>query len=72
MAKRPKTPSADDMHLAAEWLGIYEGAEDAEACKRVAEWLRHQSDLMEFRNACREAGVTVPQARAAIAAKAVP
>lgn len=33
-----KTPSADDLFLAAQWLDVYEGAEDAEACRRVAAW----------------------------------
>ncbi|MGV0982349.1 MAG: hypothetical protein ACOYB0_08315 [Polynucleobacter sp.] len=68
----PKTPSADDLHIAAQWLDIYEGAEDREACQRVRVWLLEQSDALEFRQACREAGVTVAQARRAIKAKAKP
>lgn len=47
-------PSPDDMHLAAQWLEIYEGAEDAEACKRVAEWLRKESDKLELQTLARE------------------
>lgn len=60
-----KRPSSGDMWLAAQWLDVYEGAEDAEACKRVARWLEHLSDVADFANACRTAGVTVKAARAA-------
>ena len=68
MGKKLAAPSADDMHIAALWLEIYEGAEDADACHRVAEWLRRQSDAKVFKQTCREAGVSVKQARAALAA----
>lgn len=61
----PKTPSANDMYLAANWLDVYEDAEDKEACQRVREWLLIQADAAEFREACREAGVSVAQARKA-------
>lgn len=60
-----KKPSADDLHTAAQWLDIYEGAEDEEACRRVRAWLLQQADAAEFRAACREAGVPVAQARKA-------
>jgi flagellar motor protein MotB len=60
-----KKPSADDLHTAAQWLDVYEGAEDAEACQRVRAWLLDQADAAEFRDACREAGVPVAQARKA-------
>lgn len=63
-------PSSSDMWLAAQWLEVYEGAEDAEACKRVAEWLRKQSDAADFRKACKDAGVPVSKARAALRRKA--
>lgn len=59
------TPSADDLHTAAQWLDVYEGAEDAESCKRVAAWLLKQADAAEFREACRAAGVPVSKARKA-------
>lgn len=65
--KRTTTPSADDLHTAAQWLDVYEGEEDAEACQRVAEWLRKQADALEFRVACREAGVSTTAARKALA-----
>lgn len=61
-----KRPSADDLYLAALWLDVYEGAEDAEACKRVARWLEQQSLNAELADMCRKAGVSVKQARAAI------
>lgn len=64
-----KTPSADDMHTAAQWLDIQEGAEDAEACLRVRAWLLQQADAAELRAACREAGVPVAQARKAVKAR---
>lgn len=53
------TPSADDLHIAAQWLDIYEGAEDAEACHRVSEWLIEQAKAAELRQVCREQGVSV-------------
>lgn len=65
MARMTKTPSADDLHTAAQWLDVYEGTEDAEACQRVRAWLLQQADAAEFREACREAGVPVAQARKA-------
>lgn len=61
-----KTPSIDDLHIAVQWLEIYEGAEDAEACRRVARWLLKKSADMELKEVCREAGVSVTQARRAI------
>lgn len=63
-----KKPSAADLNTAALWLDVYEGAEDAEACRRVSAWLLQQADAAEFREACREAGVSVVQARKAIRA----
>lgn len=59
-------PSADDLFLAAQWLDVYEDAEDVEACRRVAEWLKNQSAAKELRDAGRAAGVPVERARAAI------
>ena len=66
---KSKKPSADDLHTAAQWLDVYEGAsgaEDAEACQRVRAWLLQQADAADFREACREAGVPVAQARKAV------
>ncbi|WP_273454434.1 hypothetical protein [Nevskia ramosa] len=57
------TPSADDLYLAAQWLDVYEGAEDAQACQRVKAWLLKKADDAEFRKACRDAGVSVTTAR---------
>lgn len=56
-------PSADDMRLAADWLNTYEGAEDAEACKRVAAWLDEQAEAKDFRDAARAGGVPVKALR---------
>ena len=58
-----KTPSPDDLYIAAQWLQIYEGAEDAEACHRVAAWLENQAAAAEFRAACRDCDVPVSVAR---------
>ena len=66
-----KRPSADDFHVAAEWLGIYEsvGTDDTteQACKRVAAWLLVQADASGFWQACCEAGIRVDFARKAMA-----
>lgn len=50
-----KRPSPDDMHVAAMWLEIYEGAEDAAPCHRVAAWLKAESDKTELDQAARKA-----------------
>lgn len=63
MSAKVKTPSVDDMYIAAQWLDVYEGAEDAEACQRVAAWLKQQGDAKELRDACRGARVSVSWAR---------
>jgi len=63
-----KRPSPNDLHTAAQWLDLHEGAEDAEVCKRVAKWLLGQSDATEFRIACRNAGVPVAKAKKALRA----
>lgn len=65
-----KTPSADDLHIAAQWLDVYEGAEDRESCLRVREWLLKKADEVELRATCRDIGVSVAVARRAIKAKA--
>jgi hypothetical protein len=65
------TPSVDDMYIAAQWLDVYEGAEDAAVCHRVAEWLKEQADKKELREAARAAGVPVGIARKAISKAAV-
>lgn len=65
MSAKP-TPSIDDMYIASRWLDVYEGAEDVEACRRVAEWLKAQAEKKELRDVAREAGVPVAKARAAI------
>ncbi len=64
-----KTPSADDLWLAANWLEVYEGAEDAEACLRVSKWLRAKADAAELRQTARAAGVRMAQVRAALKVK---
>lgn len=48
MARRP---AIDDLYLAANWLDVHESAEDAEACKRVREWLLLLIDEAESRAA---------------------
>lgn len=62
-----KKPSADDLHAAAQWLDVHEGAEDYGACQRVRAWLLSQADAAEFREACRAAGVPAAKARKAAA-----
>lgn len=62
-----KKPTVQDLHVAASWLDAYEGVqtndEDEQACQRVRKWLLAQADAAEFRQACREFGVSVAQAR---------
>ncbi len=43
--------SLDDLWIAAQWLDVNEGAEDAPACARVAEYLRAELDRRERRAA---------------------
>lgn len=62
-------PNADDMRLAAEWLGEYEDSPEGDACKRVAAWLNDQADAKEQRDAAREIGVPVSTLRRKIAAQ---
>lgn len=62
-------PSADDMRLAAEWLGEYEDSPEGDACKRVAAWLNEQAEAKELRDAAREHGVPVGALRRKIAAQ---
>lgn len=64
-------PTPDEMHIAAQWLDINEGAEDAVACRRVREWLLQQAEAAEFRAACREAGVPVSHAKKAAMAAGI-
>ena len=66
---KPSKPSVDDMYIASQWLDVYEGAEDAEACHRVAAWLKQQADAKELRKAARDAGVSTAKLRKAITAK---
>ncbi|WP_428383817.1 hypothetical protein [Nevskia ramosa] len=66
-----KMPSADDLHIAAQWLDIYDGdgSADYAACHRVAAWLRQKSDDAELREAAAAAGVTMARVRAAMKAR---
>lgn len=45
-----RTPSVDDLYTAAQWLEVDERAEDAESCKRVADWLRKKADAKDLRS----------------------
>lgn len=60
-----KTPTPDEMRLAADWLEANDGLEgEAERCKTVAAWLNAQADAQEMRAQCRAAGVPVAKLRA--------
>lgn len=64
-----RRPSSHDMELAASWLDMYEehgGDLAADACVKVAKWLRDQADAQELRDAAKGAGVSMRQARRAI------
>lgn len=48
------TPTMEDFQTAADWLDTNEGdGGEAEACSRVAEWLRKQADAKELRDMAR-------------------
>lgn len=60
-----RRPSPEDFAVAAEWLDVNEGEEgEAESCKRVAEWLRHEDAEHILRTECRRAGVSIRAVRA--------
>lgn len=67
-----KKPSIEDLDLAVQWLEVYEGddAESLAAMQRVVAWMQGITEAEALRQACREAGVTVKQARKALRAKA--
>lgn len=74
METKTPTPSAEAMECAAAWLECYEaddtgecGTEDRDWCHLVAKWLREKADQSDFRIACKQAGVSVKKARAALA-----
>ena len=60
-----KTPSADDLRLAALWLKNYE-ANDSERAPfmRVAHWLDQQADAQILRDVAKEKGIPVAKLRA--------
>lgn len=62
------TPTPNQLRRAAHWLEMNEGSDgEADDCNAVAEWLYRQADNADLRAMCRDAGVPVAQARAAIA-----
>jgi len=59
-----KKPSEEDFNIALMWLENNEGGEgEAEACQRVADWLRNLMDDGYLRRKAREAGVPVAKLR---------
>lgn len=67
-----RTPSADALRFAAEWLRHYEdeqdrGVDEARA-NAVADWLDDQAEASELRAAAREHGVPVARLRSALKA----
>lgn len=62
------TPTPEQLRRAAHWLELNEGPDgEADDCNAVAAWLYRQADNAELRALCRDAGVSVAQAREAIA-----
>lgn len=63
-----KTPQADDLRFAAEWLRAYDdshdGGEQSTIANKVAEWLDAQADAKDLREAAFEHGVPVGKLRA--------
>lgn len=62
-----KTPAADDLRFAAEWLRAYDdahdGGEQSAIAEAVAKWLDAQADAADERAAAREHGVGVDRLR---------
>ena len=59
---------AEDLRRAALWLEANEGDDDERSpLLRVAQWLEHQADGKELRDAAREHGLPVGKLRAAMA-----
>lgn len=68
-----RTPEADDLRLAAEWLRQYDdehdGGRDTKRTAVVADWLDAQAIAAELRRAARENGVPVEKLRQAFRAR---
>jgi hypothetical protein len=66
-----KTPEADDLRFAAEWLRMYDDSHDGGAQSAVAEavakWLDAQADAKELRAAAAEHGIPVSRLRSKLA-----
>ena len=54
-----KTPNADALRLAADWLRCYEPLDGDDDLTDVANWLDSQADSKELRNIARQLGVPV-------------
>ena len=69
-----KTPDAEDLRFAAEWLRQYDdshdGGEMTARATAVAEWLDAQATAQNLRAAAREHGVPVAGLRRKLAALA--
>ncbi len=65
-----KRPVYEDLIDAATWLDCNEGADgEAEACSRVATWLRTYASDMEIRAGARNVGCSVKYFRKYMAGK---
>ncbi len=63
-----KRPCVEDLETAADWLSYNEGGEgEAEACSRVATWLRAYARESEERLTARRAGCSVGYLRKILA-----
>jgi len=62
-----KTPEADDLRFAAEWLRQYDdthdGGKQTAIAAKVAEWLDAQADAKELRATAREHGLPTAKLR---------
>ena len=67
-----KTPPADDLRLAAEWLRQFEGTQEGDAdvarAAAVAEWLDEQAQAKDVREVSRESGIPASRVRASMRA----
>ena len=66
-----KTPNADDLRFAAEWLRQYDdshdGGEQSTIAELVAKWLDDQAAAKDLREAASKHGVPVGKLRAKLA-----
>lgn len=63
-----RQPSEEQINIATAWLRDNEGDDgEADACRAVADWIRHLANEAFLRNSARKAGVTVARLKRKLA-----